>query len=582
MSRGSKDRSSGSTVFAEVALYSQGSSIPKNLSDGTIMVDSKHLYVGANANWMFSWKNVEEVIVCEPRSMMVRFSDKTSIECVDGDPASFRPFHDLILKRWNKIQSKNEADVEPAVVTTVRRPKKAGRRTYGKSSVRSKPRMSMVQPTYFSSDDEKEAPKEVWREPEEIEDVPSADEKDNMSDTSSALHEASEEFEMPRKRKVQSRSEKLTKTKRRLQKFEAGRSDDIEDSEDEEIFGDPVLTTPAAQRIVSPANATSDGEEESAPPPTSAKGNPSIASFFTAKSLIKTNDRRARSPMRTKTLVAPATPTRPLKKDVEWLSSPSPSTPRRRKMDTLTKDDDTDVESISATPPPKESFSTFFTKKRTFSERDSIEGTPPPPANRKRFFPASSKLRHMNLNGKTIRSPFTKTSLADAALCISTPKKAPNNPYNKIRQVDEEGPKCPWKGLRNLGNTCYLNSSLQMLYSIRGFVSSLAGKGADLANSIVGVADSLKDSTFSANPKAVKQAIDAVTDKFVGYEQRDAHEFLSDLVDQVHDELENEVNATNEKESGNCPLPTDEYFRMNVQACLTCDSCGYTRSVPLL
>ena len=104
------------------------------------------------------------------------------------------------------------------------------------------------------------------------------------------------------------------------------------------------------------------------------------------------------------------------------------------------------------------------------------------------------------------------------------------------------------------------------------------------------------------------------------YEQRDAHEFLSDLVDFLHDELiasktppsspgENEAGSSvppsqeegrlspkenknpNEVEGReglelaesttkhNCEevLPTDEYFHLNVRVCLECDSCGYSR-----
>ena len=114
------------------------------------------------------------------------------------------------------------------------------------------------------------------------------------------------------------------------------------------------------------------------------------------------------------------------------------------------------------------------------------------------------------------------------------------------------------------------------------------------------------------------------------YEQRDAHEFLSDLVDFLHDELtsskstpsppaphssEADVKALSSPEGGrlspkenkhpnevvgmsslginsaikghsqvltavkhnNEDLPTDEYFHLNVRVCLECDSCGYSR-----
>lgn len=96
------------------------------------------------------------------------------------------------------------------------------------------------------------------------------------------------------------------------------------------------------------------------------------------------------------------------------------------------------------------------------------------------------------------------------------------------------------------------------------------------------------------------------------YEQRDSHEFLSDLVDFLHDELASSPTppeaaaalavtsgssmGTSIQEHGegiaenqNCAsttivkndrtvlLPTDEYFQLNVRVCLECDSCGYSR-----
>ena len=163
----------------------------------------------------------------------------------------------------------------------------------------------------------------------------------------------------------------------------------------------------------------------------------------------------------------------------------------------------------------------------------------------------------------------------------------------------------------------------------------------------------------AADPTALKRQMDAITDKFAGYLQRDAHEFFADLVDCLHDELEAVPKEGGKEEGGGvgceangdsgdkvddvvgpdgeecqkenspregpngtparkksqepadenrdaqspskgtppssssqsrdsaCPavakpspplLPTDEFFRLKVRVCLSCDSCGYSRS----
>jgi uncharacterized UBP type Zn finger protein len=72
--------------------------------------------------------------------------------------------------------------------------------------------------------------------------------------------------------------------------------------------------------------------------------------------------------------------------------------------------------------------------------------------------------------------------------------------------------------------------------------------------------------------------MDAITDRFAGYEQRDAHEFMGELVDRVHDELEEEQKKRNTADDRRASgrLPTDD-FRMTVQKVLKCESCGYER-----
>jgi ubiquitin C-terminal hydrolase len=81
----------------------------------------------------------------------------------------------------------------------------------------------------------------------------------------------------------------------------------------------------------------------------------------------------------------------------------------------------------------------------------------------------------------------------------------------------------------------------------------------------------------SVDPRDVKEAIDVLTDKFAGYEQRDAHEFASTLIDYIHDEL---VKVTKDRNHVGT-LPTDAFFKLDVKVCLTCDSCKYTRYVEM-
>jgi ubiquitin C-terminal hydrolase len=151
-----------------------------------------------------------------------------------------------------------------------------------------------------------------------------------------------------------------------------------------------------------------------------------------------------------------------------------------------------------------------------------------------------------------------------------------------VRNLDM-GPSTPlyrkFRGLRNLGNTCYQNASLQLLYTCRDLISALQERSSKgpLTNSICKIAQALSPKHMPpVNSQMIKDVMDAKTDKYVGYEQRDAHEFLSDLVDFIHDELEEDRKKEQDSTESN-GLPTDD-FCMKVQVCLKCCSCGYTRN----
>jgi len=186
-------------------------------------------------------------------------------------------------------------------------------------------------------------------------------------------------------------------------------------------------------------------------------------------------------------------------------------------------------------------------------------------------------------------------------------------------------------GLRNLGNTCYLNSSLQTLFSVPGFATDLLsardrivakhnarhddGSKAKLplANALIdtaidlGVLRSLepavqaageaategggrspnnRERNMFANPKELKKVIDALTDWFRGFQQQDAHEVIGYLIDALHDELSA---ATKEAKGGtgaadggsnamenDIVLPTDKYFRLEAEEQNFCVDCNST------
>ena len=108
-------------------------------------------------------------------------------------------------------------------------------------------------------------------------------------------------------------------------------------------------------------------------------------------------------------------------------------------------------------------------------------------------------------------------------------------------------------GLTNLGNTCYMNSALQCLRSVEelslyfltkkweeevnkvnpiGYKGQIASVYASLVNNIYSVSASA-----SFSPKQFKQTLGRANSLFSGYGQQDSQEFLSWLIDALHEDL---------------------------------------------
>ncbi|XP_048455239.1 ubiquitin carboxyl-terminal hydrolase 37 [Rhincodon typus] len=105
------------------------------------------------------------------------------------------------------------------------------------------------------------------------------------------------------------------------------------------------------------------------------------------------------------------------------------------------------------------------------------------------------------------------------------------------------------QGFSNLGNTCYMNAILQSLFSLQSLATDLLKQGIPWkkipANALLKRFAHLLIKKDNCSPevkkellKRVKNAISTTAERFSGYVQNDAHEFLSQCLDQLKEDME--------------------------------------------
>ena len=116
-------------------------------------------------------------------------------------------------------------------------------------------------------------------------------------------------------------------------------------------------------------------------------------------------------------------------------------------------------------------------------------------------------------------------------------------------------------GLRNLGNTCFMNAVLQSLSNIGVFyryfkhlpaleLGSKSGRGIEQSRKLAEVSDALmaeelrkvlinlnQGGKSAISPESLFHVIWKIVPRFRGYQQQDAHEFLRYMLDRLHLEL---------------------------------------------
>lgn len=174
-----------------------------------------------------------------------------------------------------------------------------------------------------------------------------------------------------------------------------------------------------------------------------------------------------------------------------------------------------------------------------------------------------------------------------------------------------------YNGIQNIGNTCYLSASLQALLSSRHFLlhlrriqSATPKRTLPLTEILLNIAAAIKavpcsnDSTpdescashniNAVHPQSLKDHMDLLTDKFKGFEQRDAHEFLCELIDHLYKEanIEKQSSVLSEDfdavcNNGHSMLANEELidnkysvgdcFRLKLRVHLECNNCKCSR-----
>uniref|UniRef100_A0A8C6P1G6 Ubiquitin carboxyl-terminal hydrolase n=1 Tax=Nothobranchius furzeri TaxID=105023 RepID=A0A8C6P1G6_NOTFU len=165
--------------------------------------------------------------------------------------------------------------------------------------------------------------------------------------------------------------------------------------------------------------------------------------------------------------------------------------------------------------------------------------------------------------------------------------------WNKQRPSALTQPQSPLQGFSNLGNTCYMNAILQSLFSLPSFSSdmlkqSIPWKKVPINALLRRFAHLMlkKDVSCPETKKdllrKVKNAISSTAERFSGNMQNDAHEFLSQCLDQLKDDVEKmNKSLTSDVEPGEeadtsrlytCPVAVNMEFE--VQHTITCKCCG--------
>ena len=104
-------------------------------------------------------------------------------------------------------------------------------------------------------------------------------------------------------------------------------------------------------------------------------------------------------------------------------------------------------------------------------------------------------------------------------------------------------------GLNNLGNTCYLNSALQILVNCTVLSKVILSQTfrSDKLNIYKKFLLNYRNSSDAISPNEIKLLVGEKNNKFLNFQQHDSHEFLIHLLEIIDDEIKKEFGESNKK-----------------------------------
>ncbi|XP_067429152.1 tudor domain-containing 6 isoform X3 [Thunnus thynnus] len=139
-------------------------------------------------------------------------------------------------------------------------------------------------------------------------------------------------------------------------------------------------------------------------------------------------------------------------------------------------------------------------------------------------------------------------------------------------------------GFPNLGQSCYINSSLQSLLTLEDFVSDVSRQDlvwsslpeARLMRTFMTIRDARVSSSAQSKVRLLrsfKEAVSAQAPEFRDHQQKDAHEFLTSVLDQMRS-LSPSLQETAANMGTKYTCPVEDHLVFKMENTRTCSRCG--------